>query len=86
MNGSVDPVLDRRRRMARWAAAGRRGGYSLYGLSLAVFGAGLLTGFTSAVATVATVALVAGSLILAPAIIIGYGVKAADRADRNDDW
>lgn len=86
MSEPADSVLERRRYIARWSSAGRRVGYSMYGLSLAVFGAGLLTGFTPAVATVATVWLVAGSLILAPAIIIGYGVKAADRADRNDGW
>ena len=86
MSGPTDPVLDRRRRMARWATAGRRSGYGLYLLSLAVFMAGVLTGFNDTLASTATVALVAGSVLLAPAIIIGYGVRAADRADRNDDW
>lgn len=72
--------------MARWATAGRRAGYALYLLSLAVFMAGVLTGFSDTLASAASAALVAGSVLLAPAIIIGYGVRAADRADRNDDW
>ncbi len=86
MTEPVDPVLARRQRLARLARTGRRAGYSLYGVSLAAFVAGFLTGFTAGPATIAAVALVAGSVLLAPSIIIGYGVKAADRADREDDW
>ena len=86
MTGSADPVLERRQRLSRLARSGRRLGYSLYGVSLAAFVAGFMTGFTTAPATVAAAALVAGSLVLLPSIIIGYGVSAADRADRDDDW
>ncbi|MCY3648847.1 MAG: hypothetical protein F4Y99_09385 [Acidimicrobiaceae bacterium] len=86
MRGSDDPVLERRQRLARLARSGRRLGYSLYGVSLAAFVAGFVTGFTTAPATIAAVTLVAGSLVLLPSIIIGYGVSAADRADRDDDW
>ena len=86
MTGSDDPVLERRQRLARLARTGRRLGYSLYGVSLAAFIAGFLIGFTAAPATVAAITLVAGSVLLAPSIIIGYGVSAADRADRDDDW
>lgn len=86
MTDPNDPVLARRRRLARWSATGRRAGYGLYGLSLAAFAVGLATGFTTAPATVATVTLLVGSVLLLPSIIIGYGVRAADRADRTDDW
>ena len=58
----------------------------MYGLSLAAFAMGLATGFTTAPATIAVVALLAGSVLLLPSIIVGYGVRAADRADREDDW
>ena len=86
MTEPADPVLARRRRLARWAATGRRAGYGLYGLSLAAFAVGLAAGFTTVPANIATVALLAGSVLLLPSIIIGYGVKAADRADREHDW
>ena len=86
MTAPSDPVLERRQRLARLARSGRRAGYSMYGVSLAAFVAGFVTGFTTAPATIAAVALVAGSLLLLPSIIIGYGVSAADRADRDDDW
>jgi len=33
-------------------------------------------------ATIVTVALIAASILLAPAIVVGYAVKAADRDDR----
>ena len=45
-----------------------------------------ITSFPSGVTTAATVCLVLGSVILAPAIVFGYAVKAADRADREHDW
>ena len=86
MSEQGDPVLARRRHLARWARLGRRCGYSLYGLSLAAFAAGLLGGFAAAPAAIAASCLVAGSVLLLPSIIIGYGVAAADRADRDDDW
>ena len=86
MTDPGDPVLQRRQRLARLARNGRRAGYSLYLVSLAAFVTGFLTGFTTAPATIAAVTLVIGSLLLLPSIIIGYGVSAADRADRNDDW
>ena len=83
----VDPVLARRARITWWAALGRRLGYLLYALSLASFGAGLAVGLRHpALATAAAVGLVAGSALLAPAIIAGYAAKAAERADRDDDW
>ena len=79
-------MLERRRRIGAWASTGQKLGYGLYGLSLAAFLAGLATGFGAAAAVVATIALISGSLVLAPAIIIGYGVRAADRADRERGW
>lgn len=86
MTAHSDPVLERRQRLARLARTGRRAGYSLYCVSLAAFVTGFVTGFTTAPATIAAVTLVTGSLLLLPSIIIGYGVSAADRADRDGDW
>ena len=39
-------------------------------------------GFTSVMATLVIVSLVIGCVLLAPSIILGYAVKAADRDDR----
>ena len=48
--------------------------------------AGLLIGFAisfnATVATIVITCLVVGSLLLAPSIVLGYAVKAAERDDR----
>jgi hypothetical protein len=80
---SADPVIVRRRRLARWAGRGQRAGYALFGVAIVLFVVGFLAGFSSGVVTAVVVALVAGSLTLAPAIVIGYAVRAADRDDRD---
>lgn len=78
----ADPVLVRRRRLARAAELGQRAGYALFGLAVVVFVVGFATGLTPGLVTAIVVALGAGSLLLAPAIVVGYAVKAADRDDR----
>ena len=80
---STDPVIVRRRRLARWADRGQRAGYALFAVAIVLFVVGFVTGFSSGVATAVVVALVAGSLVLAPAIVVGYAVRAADRDDRD---
>lgn len=71
----------RRARAARWATLGRRLGYLLFGFSIVAFIFGLATGFNDAVSRTVIFGLVAGSVVLAPAIIAGYAVKAAVRDD-----
>ena len=77
-----DPVLARRARIARWVEVGQRAGYALFGVAIVGFVAGFATGFHGWVRTAIVTALVVGSLVLAPAIVFGYAVKAAERDDR----
>lgn len=79
---NVDPVLERRARIARLVALGKRVGYGLYLVAIVGFGIGFLAGFDGLVGTTVIWCLVIGSLVLAPAIVFGYAVKAADRDDR----
>jgi hypothetical protein len=79
---AADPVIVRRRRLARLADRGQRLGYGLFGLAIVLFVAGFVAGFSSGMVTAVVAALVAGSLVLAPAIVVGYAVRAADRDDR----
>ena len=79
----TDPVIVRRRRLARWADRGQRAGYALFGVAIVLFVVGFVVGFSSRMVTAVVVTLVAGSLVLAPAIVIGYAVRAADRDDRD---
>lgn len=76
-----DPVRARRRRIARLAAWGRAVGFGLFGVALAALAVGMAARFTTIVAAVATAGLIAGSVVLAPAIVAGYGVRAAERED-----
>lgn len=78
----IDPVRARRARVARWNSLAKRAGYLCFAVAIAVFLVGLGTGFDSWVAATATVGLIVGSILLAPAIVIGYAVRAADREDR----
>jgi hypothetical protein len=79
---SVDPVLERRARIARLVAVGKRVGYGLFGIAIVGFGIGLVAGFGGIVGTMVIACLVVGSIVLAPAIVFGYAVKAAEREDR----
>jgi hypothetical protein len=77
-----DPVLRRRRQIARAAELGQRIGYALFGVAVVVFVVGFVVGFSQATVTVVVAALLVGSVFLAPAIVAGYAVKAAERDDR----
>lgn len=77
-----DPVADRRSTIARWVSTAKRVGYGLYLLAIVLFGVGYAAGYTTVMTTVIMVALVIGSLVLAPAIVFGYGVRAAERDER----
>ena len=78
----TDPVLVRRRQIARWADTGQRLGYLLFGLAMVLFVVAATTGLPGAIVTAIILTMVLGSLVLAPAIVVGYGVRAADRDDR----
>lgn len=74
-------MLARRRQMARLARTGQRVGYGLVGAAIVAFAAGLATSFATW-GTVVAVCLALTTVILAPAIVLGYAVKAAAREDR----
>lgn len=75
-------LLARRARIARWVAAGKRLGYGLYLAAVILFAVGLAAGFERWMTSSIVAALVVGSLVLAPAIVFGYAVRAAEREDR----
>ena len=80
--GAPDPVLARRRQMARGAELAQRAGYALFGLAVVLFVVGFATGLTGGMVTAILVAMGVGSALLAPAIVVGYAGQAADRDDR----
>ncbi|PZS21237.1 MAG: hypothetical protein DLM54_04615 [Acidimicrobiales bacterium] len=70
--------------MDRLARGGKHLGYSCLLAAMVAFVVGAAGGFTPALVTVVVAALAAGSIVLLPAIIIGFGVHAAERDDRGD--
>lgn len=77
-----DPVLERRARIARYVDLGQRVGYGLFALAIVAFVVGFVAGWSSGFTVVVIGALLVGSVVLAPSIVLGYAVKAADREDR----
>lgn len=77
-----DPILVRRRRIARLAELGQRTGYLLFAAAVVLFVAGFVTDFPRWLVNAVIGLLVVGSVLLAPAIVFGYAVRAAEREDR----
>jgi hypothetical protein len=68
--------------VARWTRLANRAGYGLLVVAIVLFFVALATGFSGTMATLVLVALVAAFVLLAPSIVLGYAVKAAEREDR----
>ena len=77
-----DPVRARRAQVAKYTLLANRIGYLLFAVAIATFVIGFAISFNATVATIVIVCLVVGSLLLAPSIVLGYAVKAAERDDR----
>ena len=77
-----DDVAVRRARLRRIASGGQRTGYGLYVGALVLGAIGVRTSYTPALSTLIAVALIVGSMLLAPTIVMSYGIKAAEREER----
>jgi hypothetical protein len=82
MTAEHDPVLARRAKVARLTELGQRTGYTVLAVAVLLFAIGTIHGFTGPITAGITVSLGAGSLVLAPAIVFGFAVRAAEREDR----
>jgi len=78
----ADPVRARRRKIAKYTLLANRVGYLFYALAIATFVIGFAISFNGTVSAIVIGSLVVGSVLLAPAIVLGYAVKAAEREDR----
>jgi len=76
-----DPVRRRRRQVARWTLLANRIGYLVLALAMALFVIAFVVGFSAVLATLVIVCLVVSFALLAPSIVLGYAVKAAERDD-----
>ena len=78
-----DPVLQRRARIARWVSLAKRIGYGLLLLAVVTFVVAAIAGFPNGVVTLTVVALIAACVVLPVPIVLGYGLRAAERDDRD---
>ena len=79
---SDDPILARRARVARLVQFGQRVGYGCLLLAMVAFGVGAATGFPGYAVTTSITGLIAACVILPVPIVLGYGVRAAERDER----
>ena len=78
----TDPVRVKRAKIAKWTLLANRVGYLFVALAMALFVIAFALGFNSTMATLVIITFVIGCVLLAPSIVIGYAVKAAERDDR----
>ena len=78
-------MLARRARIGRAVSAGKGVGYACFGGALVLFFVGLLTRFSGPLSAVVVTLLIIGCLVLPPAIVFGYGLRAAEREEREDE-
>lgn len=81
-----DPVLIRRAKVARLSALGKRYGYLAILVAMIVFVIGFVTDFGPAVTITILVCLALSTVLLIPALIFGYGVKAAEREEAGEKF
>lgn len=81
MNPESDPVVLRRNRIDHYNKIASRSGYGMWGVSMITFFIGLGSFFTESMHFISGVTLIVGSIILAPSILVKYGIRAARREE-----
>ena len=81
MSPEHDPVVLRRNRIDHYNKIASRSGYGMWGVSMVAFFVGLGSFFTESMHFVSGATLIIGSIILAPSIVVKYGIRAARRED-----
>jgi predicted membrane-bound spermidine synthase len=79
---ATDPVLARRARIARVVGILKRVGYLLLLGAIVLFAIAAASDFPSGLVTATAVALIGACVVLPLPIVLGYGLRAAEREDR----
>lgn len=79
---SDDPVVAHRARLAVAVRVGKRVGYGALLVAIVAFAVGIATGFPRALVAVCIAGLVLSCIVLPVPIVMGYGIKAAERQER----
>lgn len=77
-----DPVLVRRARIAARVQVAKRIGYAALVVAIVAFAVAIATSFSGVAVLVSVVGLAIAFVVLPIPIVLGYGVRAADREDR----
>jgi hypothetical protein len=80
-----DPVRARRARIARLTTWGKRVGYSLLLVAIVAFVIAAIAGFPEWAVVTTVGALVGACIVLPVPIVLGYGLRAAEREDPGPD-
>jgi len=67
--------------IALWTKRANRLGYLLFAAAITLFVVAFIVDFNETMVTFITICMVIGSILLAPAIVLGYAVKAAEKDD-----
>ena len=81
MSAASDPIVARRARIRRVVRVAQRVGYGAMGLAVVVFVVGASAGFPSWSVVVTVTALIVSICGLPVPIVLGYGLRAAERED-----
>ena len=79
-----DAVRIKRARIAKYNLLANRIGYLFWAVAISCFVMAFAFGVKGPLVTAVTVFIIIGSILLAPSIVIGYAVKAAEREDREN--
>ena len=81
MTPPTDPILVRRARIRRVVTIAQRVGYGAMAAAIVVFVIGASTGFPGWSVKTTVAALALSILVLPVPIVLGYGLRAAERED-----
>ncbi len=82
VSNGPDPVAVRRARVVRLVGLGKRAGYGALLVAIGAFACGVALSFPPWTVLVATLGLVVCCIVLPPAVVFGYAVRAAERDER----
>lgn len=82
VSNPTDPVVERRARIARFVQIAQRIGYGAMLVAVVTFAIGLASDFPGWSVALTVAMLTAAIVILPIPIVLGYGVRAADREER----
>ena len=82
MTGATDPIQQRRARIARLVKIAQRAGYVALLVAVIAFIAGIAADFPGWLVTLTIAALVFAIVVLPVPIVLGYGIRAAERDER----